>query len=306
MAVVGDCLSELRVGRALKILQKKGAVKLTTPKQAEILVVVRTNAPFKFKGKLIYNVDDVFWAMPTNHACYDGFANMLKHNYADYWLEKANLVMSSCNGASEWLLEHKQKLSLVMPNVMPKEEFLPSFFKFKFNGSLVFSFGNFAHDHDIIGSGLGVELVKMVDAYSIKAYGNSNLKAVNSLLHPSFISFLPMGEAYTSDLKYHTGAVGLIPLVDDAFNSGKSAIKGIEFVTRGIMPVFSFCGEYKEWAKVFPWMVKQGSWMESIDRVKAHADDFPAVNAWVKERYNLDRVVDLWGGALKSLGLGVN
>ena len=271
----------------MRLLQAQGKVTVVPPKQAQVVIVVRLLEPTTYLGKVIYNIDDVFWDMPLDHRCRQGFVDMLKRNMADFWVARADTIVSSCRGLSEWLKREKGRDSIPVVNAMPLKDF--DYRPFKFNGTVLLNVGNMAHDHDLTGTKVIEELADLKSKYKLSVTGYSTLAP----LKPLTTGLLKYAD-YMGRLKWQAGAIGLVPLTKCAFNDGKSVLKGVEFVANGVMPVISPEGEYLEWAERFPQIAYKGSWVESIDRVAGDSQLFESLFQWVRENYNLEKIAEQW------------
>ena len=256
--------------------------------------------------KIVYEIDDAFWAPPAGHQA-EQYCTPERIDRMWRMVEIADQVVTTTTRMASPLASRSHSTPIVLPNCLPARMWPAR--KRPVSGRILWA-GSPTHAEDLesIAEPLGRVVDQFPEAHLV-LFGQDAPESVRRAVRGR-VEQLPWVEfdEYPEALAGAAAVVALAPLVDNAFNRCKSAIKAVDYGACGYPVIASPVGEYAEVLApgVTGWLAQTSAdWHQRILQVlqapEAADPVGRALRTWVLEHRDERACRGAWTRALHDL-----
>lgn len=258
-------------------------------------LVSRTVAVKGKRPRVVIEIDDDLWAIPTHNPAYDYYHTKDRLSNLEYCVSVADRIIVSTSILADVVKARTGRGCVIVPNTLPT--------------GLEWAGLEGAGHEGILFSGGQTHAEDVREPFSSLKGDVRQGKIKALLLGHDYRDLLPRAQwvDWTHDMAAHyarlpkySGWVGLAPLVRDTFNESKSAIRLMEYALGGILPVVTPYGPYAGREGVVE-VGPHEQWRRAVRRALGMSDEekrqrVEALRSWAKTRV-ITEVLDEWRNA---------
>jgi hypothetical protein len=221
----------------------------------------------KYKFKLVVDNDD-YWSLEPSHQLYERYkVNNITEHIINY-LREADLCTCTHSRLAEEIYQYNKNV-VILPNALPYG--MEQFNDEKIESKLVRLFwsGSGTHQHDIAILKNPLKRCSNLPIRSIIAGYNEQEKPIWDTMISTFtlgLKLNPILYKYSDVINYMNAYkdsdIGLVPLVDNKFNSMKSNLKVLEIASKKNPAIVSYVNPYLDLPVHY--VKKQSDWYKHI------------------------------------------
>jgi glycosyltransferase involved in cell wall biosynthesis len=323
LAVLGEGAGAFyRVGFPLALVEEDGLARVSvlrkTPSMVEFIqhdiVWIQIShypalydaavAAQKYGVRIVYEVDDAFWAPPAGHQA-EQYCTPERIERMWAMVRMADLVTTTTPAmASVLSLRTKGKVA-VLPNCLP-ERMWP---RGKRVAGRVLWAGSPSHTQDLelITEPIRTVFSEIPQAHLV-VFGQEPPPALLEACagRVQVVPFVDSFEDYPDALASVGAAVGIAPLVVNEWNEAKSGIKAIEYGACGYPVIASHVGEYPSIARAvrglgMTCVDTEEKWVSALHHFLSDVRDAHELRQFVKENRAEKNCRESWGKAIMTL-----
>lgn len=257
----------------------------TSPAMVEVV-----RETIKIKGrrpKIIIELDDDLWSIPTSNPAYS-YYNRDRLNNLGQMIMMADKVIVSTADLADTVSARFDRGVVVVPNTLPAGLDWVDPETVERRSELMFS-GGATHADDLMQASPSIRRA----GHKVYLLGHDYRDQLPKARHMGWSKDVP--DHYARLHKY-SGMTGLAPLSQNTFNVSKSAIRLMEYAMAGIMPLATNYGPYANHPAVH--VGKHEQWSRAVTRVHNLSrtewqECLRLAQSWAKSRV-ITNYIDAW------------